>query len=81
MSVAVAEVLGLWREAERLLEAMPEGSPDRVVVEDEVDRLHAIYLRLTGAQPQSELAIQLSMDTVHDAAEVLRAARMRIARG
>jgi len=81
MSLAVAEVLGLWREAERLLESIPEQSPDRALVEEEVDRLHDLYQRLTGTHVPPDLAVQISTDTVRDAMETLNAAKVRLAQG
>jgi hypothetical protein len=75
---AVQDILATWRDAERLLEALPASSPDRKVLQLAVIRLRTTYRRLTrpGASPP-ELAPDLVRDTLHETTAVIAAARER----
>jgi hypothetical protein len=54
MSTAVKEVLGLWRQAERLLEALAPVHPDHETVRLMVARLNQTYQNLTDRGPNAE---------------------------
>lgn len=75
MPVAIAEVLALWREAERLLEELPPWSAERDVVRSEALALRDLYRRMTGAGADAQPEIDDSTETILNAQEVLRAAR------
>jgi hypothetical protein len=78
MSKLVEEVLGAWREAERLLEELPPIDPDHETVRLSVLELRDVYQRLTDARAGSATALQASREVLDSAGEVLRRARARL---
>jgi hypothetical protein len=67
----VAETLSTWREAERLLDGLPPGSPDHETARLLVLELHALFLELTEQQGESTERLASSMATIRDARQLL----------
>ena len=64
MEHIIAKTLAAWREAERALEQLPAGSPDRELVAhacEDLRKLHERLVRLSYVSPEqrSESAAQL----------------------
>ena len=78
MSVAVEEVLGLWREAERLLDELPLG-PERTAVLAEVEQLHILYTALTDRASSMQPILNASASVIDDARRLLERTRERLA--
>ena len=77
---ALDEVLAVWREAERVLEALPGDSPERRPVQLEVYRLRRMYRRLTDAKTsRSEEHLAQSLETLERARGTLARANERLA--
>jgi hypothetical protein len=76
LSVAVEEVLGLWREAERLLDELPLG-PERTAVLAEVEQLHILYTALTDRASSMEPIVNASASVIEDARRLLERTRER----
>jgi hypothetical protein len=62
----VEEVLQTWREAERILDALPAINPDHESVELAIFRLKASYRQLTDLSGRSSDVIVSSRTTVAD---------------
>ena len=75
---AIAEALAVWREAERLLEQLPEDHPERSVIQFEVVRARAVYRRLTEAESVSRGLVDESLSTMQEAWKTLNNARQRL---
>jgi hypothetical protein len=75
MSKAVEEVLSAWRDAERVLESLPESGRDHEDVAMAVTRLRAAYKSLTDGSDASFSSIRASHLSVEDTRELL--ARIR----
>lgn len=77
MSKAVEEVLSAWRDAERVLEVLPEVGRDHEDVVVAVTRLRATYQALTDVDHASQTAIRSSRATVEDTRDLLARIRER----
>jgi hypothetical protein len=75
---AIAEALAIWREAERLLEELPENHPERKVIQFELVQARAVYRSLTTRQALSRDVIDGSRDTLQQAWKTLERSRDRI---
>lgn len=75
MSKAVEEVLSAWRDAERVLEVLPQVGRDHEDVAIAVARLRVTYRSLTDGSRASQAAINASHSTVEDTRSLL--ARVR----
>ena len=71
MAKAVEEVLAAWREAERVLDALPPSSPDHESVRRTVVSLRRTYQAITSDADQTTGAIDQTHDTIAAAREVL----------
>ena len=80
MALEVQEVLYLWREAERVLDQLPPGAPERTLVSAEVVILKRTYKRLTAESDATATTVADSRATIEAAQENLARARQRIAR-
>ena len=67
----VAETLQTWREAERLLEALPPESPYRESARLLVHELRSEYLELTSEQSASETRMRASRAAIDRAVATL----------
>jgi hypothetical protein len=67
----VQEVLSTWRDAERLLDALPPADPDREMVRSAAERLQASYQQLTGDDTQTDEAIADSRATISETRDVI----------
>jgi hypothetical protein len=76
----VEEVLAMWREAERALDALPEEAPERPVVLIQVARLRRYYQRLTKETvPATWHLLESTHEAIEDTRQILAEARARIA--
>jgi hypothetical protein len=79
MAVLVEEVLQVWREAERVLDRLPEATPERKLLQVEVFQLRSIHRRLTDTRiEQTAQLIASSRDTIGAARATLALARRRL---
>jgi hypothetical protein len=69
----VEEILATWRDAERLLDALPPVGPDHETVRLTVVELQATYRDLTGDGARTEDVIASSRATISEAHRVLEA--------
>jgi hypothetical protein len=77
MSVLVEDVLDAWREAERLLEALPPHSPDREPVTLAIERLRTAYADMTATSDATAAALASASDTLVRARRLLDLTRQR----
>jgi hypothetical protein len=75
---AIAEALAIWREAERLLDRLPEDHPERKVIQFELIQARATYRRLTEVTTVSRDTIDTSLETLQRAWEKIQAVRERL---
>ena len=80
MALEVQEVLYLWREAERVLDQLPPGAPERTLVSAEVVNLRRTYKRLTAESDATATTVADSRTTIESAQRNLAKARERIVR-
>jgi hypothetical protein len=78
MARAVEDVLALWREGERLLEALPPTSVERSAIADEVEALRALYRELTDQRQLTTAMLARADGVARDARGVLERARRRL---
>jgi hypothetical protein len=78
MALRVEEVLALWREAERVLEDLPEVDPDRGIVCADVVSLRRMYRSLTDTAAGTEAALTQSAALVAESRAILRRVRARL---
>jgi hypothetical protein len=71
----VAEALRVWREAERVLETLPMGSPDHETARILIVQMHELYTSLTEAKAQSAERLASTSDVIQTARATLRAIR------
>jgi hypothetical protein len=67
----VAETLRAWRDAERLLDRLPPGTPDHETARLLVLELHALFVELTEHQGESTERLTSSRSTIVHARELL----------
>jgi len=67
----VADTLRAWREAERVVERLPPGSPDHETALLLALELHALFIELTRKREASAADLTSSRMTVHHAQELL----------
>ena len=80
MALAVQEVLSLWREAERLLDDLPDAAPERKIISAEVVNLKRTYRSLTTRPDVTAEVLAESRETIDAAQQTLDAASRRIGR-
>ncbi|HEX5013667.1 MAG TPA: hypothetical protein VFV72_05835 [Candidatus Limnocylindrales bacterium] len=78
MALETEEVLALWREAERILEQLPPGAPERKLVGAEVVKLRRIFKRLTNQRAARSATLPESRSTIESAELTLARARERL---
>ena len=77
VAILVEEVLSVWRELERVEDALPTEAPDRVIVASEILELRRLYRSVTDARDRSWAVINASRATIEHARMVLDGARER----
>jgi hypothetical protein len=75
MITLIQDTLTLWRDAERVLDHLPPGSPDHETVARLVVHLSSTYARLTTAGDASMAELERSRATVQEARALLRRVR------
>ncbi len=75
MSTLVQDTLRLWRDAERLLEALPADSRERQTVAGAARELRSSYGRLTAPGVRTEAEVELAEALLGSASEVLQGVR------
>ena len=79
MAVLIEELLEVWREAERVLDELPEATPERNVLEGEVIQLRSAHQRLTDRRIEHTAhLLASSRDTIEGARRTIERARRRI---
>lgn len=73
----VAELLSVWRDAERVLDSLSPVSPDRETVALAVVRLRTAYQSITDGRPASQEAVATSAATMRDAHALLAEVRIK----
>jgi len=81
MTSQIEDVLATWREAERMLEALPGDEPVRDHVAVAVDELRELHHRLFDAKGQTNHKITATRATLARARGVLLEANRRLATG
>jgi hypothetical protein len=66
------EALETWREAERVLDALPPASPDHETVALLVYEMRSMYQRLTDSGIASAEVLTASLETLEAARSLLR---------
>lgn len=78
---AVDEVLGAWRDGQRLLDELPPSDPDLANVRLAVSVLGDLHRELTAPVGESKDVRGHSLDdSVHAATDLIRATRERVRR-
>ena len=80
MPSLVEEVLGTWRERERLLGDLEPLDPDRETVQLSIATLRQLYADLTDRREGTKARIRTGEATYAGANAVIRAARERLDR-
>jgi hypothetical protein len=80
MALRVEEVLALWREAERVLDGLPLGDPERPHLNAEIVEIRAIYARLTEAVDATYTGLASSREQMESATRTLVRVRASLAR-
>ena len=79
MAVLIEELLDVWREAERVLDELPEATPERGMLEVEVIELRSVHQRLTDRRiEQTANLIAGSRETIEATRRTIERARQRI---
>lgn len=82
MATRVEEVLALWRDCERVRDALPAKSTVRSLVSAEELELRRIYRRLTTERiVETEVVLRETRETLEAARETLAEARRRLEAG
>jgi hypothetical protein len=76
----VEQVLAVWRDGERLLEALPEVHPDHETVAMSVAELRALYAQMTGLSALSRNKLEISRRSLERSKATLEAVRQRLDR-
>ncbi|HEV7810554.1 MAG TPA: hypothetical protein VGO64_08140 [Candidatus Limnocylindrales bacterium] len=80
MALRVEEVLALWREAERVLDGLPVGDPERTHLNAEIVEIREIYARLTEAVDSTWTGLGSSREQMASASETLVRVRASLAK-
>jgi hypothetical protein len=78
MTLAIEEVLAVWRDAERIRDGLPAAHPGRAALDAEIVELRAIYARLTDLIASSNQDLRVSADQIASAMETLERVRGRL---
>ena len=78
MTLVIEEVLAIWRDAERIRDALPAAHPSRVELDAEIVELRAIYARMTDLIASSNHDLCVSADQIASARETLARVRARL---
>lgn len=78
MTLAIEEVLAVWRDAERARDALPATHPRRTAIDADITELRAIYARLTDLIARSDHDLRVSNDQIASAMATLERVRARL---
>jgi hypothetical protein len=79
MAVLIEELLDVWREAERVLDELPEANPERHVLEGQLTQLRSVHRHLTDRRIEHTAhMIAASRGTIDAARQTIERARERI---
>ncbi|HEX5015392.1 MAG TPA: hypothetical protein VFV72_14690 [Candidatus Limnocylindrales bacterium] len=79
MAAEFEEVLAMWRDAERVLDALPDEAPERPIILIQVARLRRYYARLTNdAAPASWQLLESTHEAIAETRRILGDARARV---
>jgi hypothetical protein len=78
MALRVEEVLALWREAERVLDDLPEVDPDRRIVSADVAALRRMYRLMTDTATGTDATLAQSAEVIEESRAILRRVRARL---
>ena len=78
MSREVDEVLAVWRELERVRDALPVGSTEWTFVTREIRQAKRMYRSLTRGVGESHAAPGTSRPTLAEAYDALRRAKLQL---
>jgi hypothetical protein len=79
MAVLIEELLDVWREAGRVLDELPDATPERSLLEVEVIELRSVHQRLTDRRiEQTAHLIAGSRETIEATRRTIERARERI---
>ena len=79
MTQPIEEVLGLWRELERVRDALPAADPARDLVAHELVEVRRLYRRLTQERQDSAARLAASRATLTEARALIRTMHERLA--
>jgi len=81
VAVLIEELLQVWREAERILEQLPDTTPERTILQVEVGQLRSMHRRLTDRriEPTAHM-VAASHDTIESARRTIERAKERLER-
>ena len=78
MTLAIEEVLAVWRDAERVRDTLPADHPRRAAIDVDIAQLRAIYARMTSLIASSNQDLRLSAAQIDSARETLERVRTRL---
>jgi hypothetical protein len=78
MTLAIEEVLAVWRDVERVRDALPPAHPGRADLDADIVQLRAIYARMTDLIASSNQDLRASADQIACAMETLERVRTRL---
>jgi hypothetical protein len=78
MAVPIEDVLALWREAERLLEALPDESAERVAVHAEAAHLRELYRSLSAQATMTGPTLASSTEAIERSRRLLERVKARL---
>ncbi len=78
MTLAIEEVLAVWRDAERVRDALPPTHPSRAAIDAEIRRLRAMYARMTDLASSTGNDLAASSQQIASAMATLDRVRSRL---
>jgi len=78
VALLVEQVLAVWRDGERLLEALPSAHPDRETVVTSVAELRSLYAQMTDLGVLSRSKLETSRRMLERSNATLAAVRERL---
>ena len=81
MAVLIEDLLDVWREAERVLDELPDATPEHSQLQQDLAELRAMHQRLSDRRiVRTAKVIEASQDTIERARLTIERARERVER-
>jgi len=79
MAQPIEDVLRVWRELERVHEALPDDAPERRLVRIEIFQAKRLYQSMTRRQTETHAVLADAQDAIPRAEDMLARASARLA--